>query len=438
MNKIYIEEKKSNDHNNMSDSNFQRNPESEKVFGKFNSAKDLARLKSEEFKRILSKYWVYILIGILLLITLYIFLMYWPGLRIPRLLRYLNVYKDYVNLQSCSLCADYLSTPGNDGYQNNVDANGGVTQSGCEGVYLPYRLCDFYVSSSYKSYLIGWQKKDYVSEEAITKLIKGGCRFIDLDIFDNGFQCKESETFPIVTNGRQEGKYNYMFNYIKFEDCCKAIATCAFSANCVGNFNDPFFLNLRINTTNKTTINKVAKIYYNYFKYKMLSKRYSYQRVNIGRAPISELFGKIILLCDKNFKGTQLNELTNYSPSLPFLRKYNNKDFETGAPSFDTKMTTNFNRRNLTMIYPLGDDRVPVNYNPQIAWYYGCQFVCLNWQIIDDDMATYINKFKNHSFILKPCALRYKPPLYTKPDEQNPALYFNTLNINTPFYSTNI
>ena len=30
--------------------------------------------------------------------------------------------------------------------------------------------------------------KDYVSEEAITKLIKGGCRFIDLDIFDNGFQ----------------------------------------------------------------------------------------------------------------------------------------------------------------------------------------------------------------------------------------------------------
>ena len=55
MNKIYIEEKKSNDHNNMSDSNFQRNPDSEKVWGKFGSAKDLARLKSEEFKRILSK-----------------------------------------------------------------------------------------------------------------------------------------------------------------------------------------------------------------------------------------------------------------------------------------------------------------------------------------------------------------------------------------------
>ena len=101
MNKIYLKEKKSNDHNNMSDSNFQRNPDSEKVWGKFGSAKDLARLKSEEFKRILSKYWVYILIGILLLIILYIFLMYWPGLRIPRLLRrswsstYCRSYKRY-------------------------------------------------------------------------------------------------------------------------------------------------------------------------------------------------------------------------------------------------------------------------------------------------------------------------------------------------------
>ena len=147
----------------MSDSNFQRSSESDKVWSKFGSTKDLALEKSKEFKRIFSKYWVYFLIGILFLIILYIFLMYWPGLRIPRLLRYMNVYKDYVKLQSCSLCADYLSTPGNDGYQNNVDADGGVLQTGCDGVYLPYRLCDFYVSCSYKSYLIGWQKRDYVS-----------------------------------------------------------------------------------------------------------------------------------------------------------------------------------------------------------------------------------------------------------------------------------
>ena len=127
----------------MSDSNFQRSEASDKVWGKFGSAKQLALQKSEAFKKLLGKYWVHILIGILLLMVIYIFLMYWESIRVPRLLKYLDVYKDYVNLTSCSLCADYLSTPGMDGYQNNVDANGGVIQSGCDGVYLPYRLCDF-------------------------------------------------------------------------------------------------------------------------------------------------------------------------------------------------------------------------------------------------------------------------------------------------------
>ena len=422
----------------MTNTNYNRNPEADKVWENFNQAKEFAYEQSKKFKKILDKYWVYILLGLLLLITIYIFFMYWESIRIPRLLRYLNVYKDYVNLTSCSLCSDYLSKPGMEGYQNNVDANGGVIQTGCEGVYLPYRLCDFYVSSSYKSYLLGWQKKDYVSEKAITKLIKGGCRFIDLDIFDNGLQCKPSEMYPIVTNGIEQGQYNYMFNFVTFDKCCEAISKCAFSANCVGNFNDPLFLNLRLNTKNRITINNVAKIFYNYFKYRMLSKKYSYQRTNIARAPISEIFGKIILICDKNFVNTNLNELVNYSPNLPFLRSYGAQEFETGTPSFDTSNAVNFNRRNLTMIYPESTIRAPENYNPQIPWYYGCQFVCMHWQIIDDNMSTYITKFKNHSFILKPCALRYKPPVYEKPAEQDPTLYFNTMEISNPFYSAKI
>lgn len=424
----------------MSDSQMTNTYARDKVWKKIGSAKDLYLEKSKKFKEFLAKYWIHILVMILIAITIYIFFMYWEGLRVPRLLRNMDIYKNYVKLSSCSTCPDYLSTPDLEGLQNsNIDIETqGILQSGCDGVYLPYRLCDFYVSSSYKSYLIGKQKGDYVSEKAITLLIKGGCRFIDLDIFDHGLQCKKSEMYPIVTNGRQKGQYNYMFNYIKFEDCCKAIATCAFSANCVNNYNDPLFLNLRINTNHKIVIDKVADIFYNYFRYKMLSKRYSYQRTNIGRTPIQELFGKIILFCDKNFKGTKLEELVNYSPNNPFLRNYNNSEFETGAPSFDTKNAIDFNRRNLTIVYPEGHKRTPNNFNPQVPWYYGCQFVCLHWQVVDDNMATYITKFKNHSFVLKPCSLRYRPPLYKKPEQQNPNLYFNTMQITTPFYSTKI
>ena len=138
-------------------------------------------------------------------------------------------------------------------------------------------------------------------------------------------------------------------------------------------------------------------------------------------------------ICDKNYQGTKLDELVNYSPNLPFLRCYGEQEYETGTPSFDADNIVNFNRRNLTILYPEGNDRVPTNYNPQIGWFYGCQFVCMHWQIIDDNMSTYISKFKNHSFILKPCKLTYRPPVYEKPSEQDPNLYFNTMLISTPF-----
>lgn len=411
------------------------------VFKQFKSVKELSFQKSKEFAKLLGQYWAYIMIGILVFYTCIIFILYWSGIRIPRLLKRLDAYQKFVNLQSCSLCSNYLdSKPGDGTYQNNSDIDGGLLDSSCDGVYLPYRLCDFYVSSSYRSYMIGYNTKDYVSEKAISKLLKGGCRFIDLDIFPNGYQCNQEDMIPIVTNGKMPGNFNYMYNYVTFEDCCKEIASCAFSSNCVENYNDPLFLNLRLNTEHNTTIiNKVADIFYRYFKRKVLSKRYSYQKENLGRTPINELFGKIILICDKEFKNTKLDELVNASSSNSYMRTYDYNTFLNGAPSYDYTELTDFNRTNLTMICPNKEnDRIANNYTSEVPWFYGCQFICLHWQTIGEHMSNYIIKFKNHSFILKPCRLRYKTPLYKKPEEQTPQNYFNTMEIKTPFYSTKI
>ena len=62
----------------------------------------------------------------------------------------------------------------------------------------------------------------------------------------------------------------------------------------------------------------------------------------------------------------------------------------------------------------------------------------MHWQSLDEEMALYITKFKNHSFILKPCKLRYRPPTYEKPPKQDPSLYYTTMEQKTPFYSTKI
>ena len=73
----------------------------------------------------------------------------------------------------------------------------------------------------------------------------------------------------------------------------------------------------------------------------------------------------------------------------------------------------------------------------------GCdQFVCMHWQSLDEEMALYITKFKNHSFILKPCKLRYRAPTYEKPPKQDPSLYYTTMEqkkkIRTHLFETDL
>lgn len=410
------------------------------IFKNFKSVKELSLQKSKEFGKVLGKYWAHIVVGILIFYTIVIFILYWPSIRIPRLLKRLDTYQKFVNLQSCSICSKYLDSIPNDGkQQNNSNMDGSLLDTSCEGVYLPYRLCDFYVSSSYRSCMIGYNTKDYVSEKAISKLLKGGCRFIDLDIFPDSYQCESKNLVPVVTNGKMPGLFNYMYNYVTFEDCCKEIAKCAFSSNCVENYNDPLFLNLRLHIEgNKTLANKIADIFFRHFKSKILSKRYSYQKENLGRIPINLLFDKIILLCDTDFKNTKLDELVNATTSNSLMRSYNYNTLVNGPPSYDLDEITNFNRTQLTIIYPDESGRISYNFSPNIPWFYGCQFVCMHWQTIGENMSNYITKFKNHSFILKPCKLRYKTPLYKKPEEQTPQNYFNNMEINTPFYSTKI
>ena len=50
-----------------------------------------------------------------------------------------------------------------------------------------FKLCDFYVASSYKSYLPCTNYYDYASIDAIKKCIVYGARYIDLDVMNKNF-----------------------------------------------------------------------------------------------------------------------------------------------------------------------------------------------------------------------------------------------------------
>ena len=272
------------------------------------------------------------------------------------------------------------------------------------------KLSDFYIASSYKSCIGTRHKFDYVSIDILEHVLKAGARFIWLDVFNESI---EPNTNPVVSSGSVDGNWQYTLNSILFEDCCKKIKDIAFVSGEVDNYNDPLFLALNLNVNkNVNTLNKIKDIIFNTFQSVLLPYKYSYTQKNLGEIEMSNLLGKIVILASTGFEETDLEELINYSWDQEFIRlmKFENitNDNNPNIIKMDKDELQNFNNNNLSLVIPEDNSINPINYDPNLGWNSGCQFVCMNYQILDKNMDTYITKFKNSSFIEKPVELTGK------------------------------
>jgi len=291
-----------------------------------------------------------------------------------------------------------------------------------------FKLCDFYIASSYKSYLPKNQYWDYSSVDAIEKVIRAGARYVELDVFPSGF-CLNSE--PVVFNGDEVGLYNYTTR-LYFEKCMKRISDWAFNAQ-LSNNTDPFFICININCdSNKRLLQKIAKIIHKNFDNRLLGPNYNWRKSNLALTPIKELQSKIVIISNSNWEGSAMEEYVNFSPDMPFLRTMGHKQI---ASHLDQNELTDFNRQNLTRVYPQFVEAESQNFNPSISWLNGSQFVCMNYQTIDNMMLLYFETFKTASIVLKPERLRYKPVSYSSPIKQNPVVSFAPIQKTTPLYS---
>jgi len=272
------------------------------------------------------------------------------------------------------------------------------------------KLSNFYVASSYKSCVGTRHKFDYVSTDILEHVLKAGARFVWLDIFN---ETMEKNTSPVVSSGSEEGEWQYTLNTILFEDCCKTIKDIAFVSGEVDNYNDPLFLALNLNVNrNINTLNKIKDIIFNTFENILLPYKYSYTQKNLGQIKISDLLGKIVILASTGFEDTELEELINYSWDKEYIRLINFKniidDQNPDVIKMDKEELQNYNNNNLSIVLPEDNSINSINYDPNLGWNSGCQFVCMNYQILDKKMDSYITKFKTSSFINKPIELTGK------------------------------
>ena len=71
-------------------------------------------------------------------------------------------------------------------------------------------------------------------------------------------------------------------------------------------------------------------------------------------------------------------------------------------PAFNASRVKQHNREGLTIVVPhVEGDYITRNYNPNLAFDLGCQFVAMNYQLIDDNMDKYITKFEKFGILEK-------------------------------------
>tara|TARA_Y100000590_G_scaffold14063_2_gene16896 strand:+ start:16844 stop:17887 length:1044 start_codon:yes stop_codon:yes gene_type:complete len=271
------------------------------------------------------------------------------------------------------------------------------------------KLKNFYVTSAYRPYMASNQKYDYASEKILEKNIESGCRFILLDIFN---ETLSEDTEPVVSTGIEKGNWKYTLNTVYFNKICQIISERAFTSGYVNNYNDPFFIALNLKTNNNhNTLNRVQEAIFKYLKPKLLPSKFANQSTFIGDALISELMGKVIILSSGGYEHTNLEEIINYSWDKDDCTLMSYKTMDVEAPK-DTIIKNNpddvrnFNKTGISIVIPDENSFFTNNYDPDIFFDTGCQFICMNYQKSDDFMSKYITKFRYSSFLEKPDHLK--------------------------------
>ena len=315
-----------------------------------------------------------------------------------------------------------------------------------------YKLCDYYISSSFMTPCVGNQHYDYVSNDMIISVIQSGARYIQIPI------CQDDVTngaLPVVATAEYGQKLITSLNTLDLRSTLKTIKGNAFKIN-NKDINYPLIIHLILNTINPYTLGVVADIIkevlsdvlVNISKYKkfpiFLEKLCNLHRKIIIFAtpeymlstrlekyilPTSALFGiyhfselgALSMPSNTVFSNTYNQKLSNKqqtASALAFKEKYPTLDSivkksDTIGDNIlaDTNILDNltcFNKVGMTIVKPqYPEDVISKNYDTTESIFQGCQFTTMNFQINDANLKTYLDIFKTSSFRLKPSSMRF-------------------------------
>ena len=328
---------------------------------------------------------------------------------------------------------------------------------------LQYKLCDYYMLSSYMTPCVGNQHYDYVSQEMITEVLQSGARYIQIPICESDLT---PNAVPVIGTAEYGQRLITSLNTLDIRPVFNAIRANAFNISNT-KINYPLFIHLILNTNNPYTLGILADTIREILADKLINTDNYTAKFPIFLDKLCNLLNKIIIIATPEYKGTKLESYVvptnilfesyyygdldsmNNPQSSAYTNTYNNKlstkeqiasnkRFKTKYPSLDYVINnsssigktiledkeilnnlTNFNKVGMTIIKPHQPaDVLSANYDPTSAIYNGCQWITMNFQVNDDHMKNYLKIFQSHSssFVLKPASMRFSLEEESIPD----------------------
>ena len=269
------------------------------------------------------------------------------------------------------------------------------------------KLKDVHVSTAFRPYLGRNQLLDYCSLEILQRTMQYGARCLFIDVFNSDLS---QEAYPIVCNGFEMGNWKLSLNKLNFEDVIRTISNSAFSSGYVENYNDPLFIALNLKTAgNHYCVDKVKDIIVKYLKPKLLPSKFTGQQKNMGNTSLYELMGKVVIMCSSGYQNTELEELVNISWDkdtfnlIPFDSLGGDVEMQDARTILlDKEELKDENTRNLCMVIPPEDTLFTYNYPTLPYFRAGCQFIAVNYQLVNsDNTIECVDKFRESSIIEK-------------------------------------
>ena len=293
------------------------------------------------------------------------------------------------------------------------------------------KLRDYYIASAYKPYVCYYHKYDYCSLEIFRQVLCAGPRMIELEIFNDSFNI---DVEPVVASGTRDGEWQFSLNSLPLPEVLKTIASTVFNQKYVNDLkDDPFiiYLNLK-NNRNIISLQKINKYIYEVLGQFLLDIKYAYNS-NRNNSRFSDInlreVKKIIIFSSEGFEGSPLEEVVNYSVASDYTLENNPEQYrilylrnddivEKDEDIEEFNNTTHYkvskedlkqyNKCGFSIVAPgLGnttgffDGISPFNPEPTKVLEAGCQFIMMNYQMIDTNMSNYTYIFKDSSFVKK-------------------------------------